>query len=233
MAQNIDEAFRMLDTFTSVGASSFVVTKTDINQVVKWGKPYSPSELREKLPSMVRTAAIRRPNTLEDGRAVSAGENLIMRPVGDTVQFVQLDDLKADGLSRVGDAAFLTLETSPGNYQAWIAVSGLKDAHEAKDFSRRLRKGAGADKSASGATRVAGTCNFKPKYDPDFPTVQITQAHPGHIVSKEQLEGMGIVAAPESETIPVLFSQKAHSRGQGQHPTTPSTSSLLLRLRHC
>jgi RepB DNA-primase from phage plasmid len=59
---------------------------------------------------------------------------------------------------------FLTLETSPGNFQAWAAV---KDAPD-KDFVRRFRKGAGADATASGATRVAGSVNFKDKYGPEF-----------------------------------------------------------------
>jgi hypothetical protein len=101
---------------------------------------------------------------------------------------VQLDDLDASGLSRVGEAAFLMLETSPGNHQAWVAVSGLQTPEETKDFSRRLRKGIGADHSASGATRVAGTTNYKRKYDPDFPMVRISATAPGRIVSKERLE---------------------------------------------
>jgi hypothetical protein len=61
----------------------------------------------------------------------------------------------------LGEAAFLTLTTSPGNHQAWVAVSDIKNDEDAKDFSRRLRKGMGADKTASGATRVAGTVNYK------------------------------------------------------------------------
>ena len=59
---------------------------------------------------------------------------------------------------------------------------------EAKDFSRKLRKGAGADHSASGATRVAGTTNYKRKYEPDFPTVRIGAIAAARIVTKEQVE---------------------------------------------
>jgi hypothetical protein len=81
------------------------------------------------------------------------------------------------GPTRLGEAAFLLLETSPGNHQAWVAVSGLNTPEEAKDSSRRLRKGTGADHSASGATRVAGTSNYKRKYEPNFPTVRI-KPHP-------------------------------------------------------
>ena len=110
---------------------------------------------------------------------------------------VQLDDLDQAGLSRVGEAAFLTLQTSPGNHQAWIAVSGLGDPADAKDFARRLRKGAGADPTASGATRVAGTTNYKRKYEPDFPAVAILAAAPGRVATPAQLEALGLVAPPE------------------------------------
>jgi hypothetical protein len=63
---------------------------------------------------------------------------------------------------------------SPGNFQAWLALPGAED----KDFARRLRKGTGADTTASGATRVAGSLNFKDKYAPHFPRVAIHTAHP-------------------------------------------------------
>ena len=54
-----------------------------------------------------------------------AGENLIIRPIGQGVAFVQLDDLNAEQLDRVRPAVFIIHATSPGNYQAWIAVSGV------------------------------------------------------------------------------------------------------------
>ena len=59
------------------------------------------------------------------------------------------------------------------------------------------RKGAGADPTASGATRVAGTAIFKRKYEPDFPIVAIAAAQPGLIVTGSQLEALGLVALPE------------------------------------
>jgi hypothetical protein len=103
MPSDITEAERMLNLFTSVGARSFVVTKLDVEQNKIWGKPYSAVELREKLSAMVRTAAIRRPHRLADGRQVVAGENLIVRPVGG-LAFIQLDDLSADQMERVKPA---------------------------------------------------------------------------------------------------------------------------------
>jgi RepB DNA-primase from phage plasmid len=208
---DINAAFRMLDTFTSVGADSFVVTKTDVRQELKWGKTYSPSELREKLPSMVRTAAIRRPSKISDTETILAGENLIFRPIGKNVAFVQLDDLSAEQLERVRPAVFLIHATSPGSHQAWIAVTGLPEGKgEFKQFMRRVRKAVGGnDKSASHATRVAGTENFKEKYNPNFPTVTILETHPGRIMTAAQLEEIGLVAAPEPEISAPAFAARA------------------------
>ena len=101
-----------------------------------------------------------------------AGENVIIRPTGPGVAFVQLDDLKTpEQLERVRPAALIIHATSPGNYQAWIAVSGVsEDKEQFKEFTRRVRRAVGGnDKSASHATRLAGTENFKVKYGPDFP----------------------------------------------------------------
>jgi hypothetical protein len=188
MPSDIKEAERMLDLFTSVGARSFVVTKTDVEQKLIWGKTYSAAELRDKLPAMVRTAEIRKSHHLPDGQTVRAGENLIIRPTGPDVAFVQLDDLSTEQLARVRPAAFLIIATSPGNHQAWIAC-GQVDKSESKDVVRRVRKAVGGgDMSASGATRVAGTVNYKRKYEPDYPTVSILHGVPGRVMTVEQLQ---------------------------------------------
>lgn len=79
-----------------------------------------------------------------------------------------------------------------------------------------MRKAVGGnDKSASHATRVAGTENFKPKYAPGFPTVAIVETHPGRIMTPEQLKALDLVAAPE----PVKATElKFTGRAQIQHP---------------
>jgi hypothetical protein len=82
------------------------------------------------------------------------------------------------------------LETSPGNYQAWVALdAGSCD----KDFARRLRKGAGGDDTASGATRIAGSLNFKEKYAPGFPRVRMSHSTPGLMTTASDLESRGLV----------------------------------------
>ena len=214
MPSNLAEAQRMLDLFTSVGARSFVVTKTDVEQKLIWGKTYPAAELRQKLPPMVRTSADQKPYYTSEGRIVSAGENLIVRPTGPEVAFVQLDDLSAEQLERVRPAAFLIIATSPGNHQAWVAISGV-DKAESKDFVRRVRKAVGdIDESASGATRMAGTANFKVKYFPDYPTVAILHGIPGRVMTAEQLQKMGLLAEPEPVTArPLRVSDSAQGRG--------------------
>jgi len=180
--QNLDEAYNMLDAFASVGAHHFDVTFLDINGG-KHGfrKEQSVMQIRNSLPKLLPGLTERR-------------NSLVIRPHSEGVTLVQLDDLDSAALARLDSVAFLTLATSPGNHQAWVAVSGAQDA---KELGRRLRKGVGADLSASGATRLAGTSNYKKKYEPNFPTVSIVSAVPGRIVTPEQLQQLGLLAPPE------------------------------------
>jgi hypothetical protein len=109
---------------------------------------------------------------------------------------------------------FIIHATSPGNHQAWIAVSGVPEGKEAfKEFTRRVRNAVGGnDKSASHATRVAGTENFKTKYAPEFPTVSIVETHPGRLMTPDQLESLGLLVPPEPvKTSTVKFTR----RGEG------------------
>jgi len=176
------KAADMLDAFASVGVRAFDVTITNING--------------EKVPGTFR--ANRGVDQLRAGigplleRATRARENFIIRPRSANATFVQLDDLSAEAAAAIAHHAFMVLCTSPGNFQAWVAV---KDA--TPDFARRLRKGAGADPSASGATRISGSLNFKIKYAPAFPLVEITEANAGRITTAGELESAGLVAPAE------------------------------------
>ena len=224
-------ALRMLETFTSVGARSFVVTKTDVNQQLLWGKTYQADDLHRLMPAMVRTAAIRKPSRTPEGETLMAGENLIIRPTGPRVAFVQLDDLNSEQLDRVRPAVFIIHATSPGNHQAWLAVSGIPEGKEAfKEFARRVRRAVGGnDKSASHATRVAGTQNFKAKYAPEFPTVSIVETHPGRVMTADQLQSLGLLATPESEDT----SAQIYPRRRGQAQQGPAVAQLRKGARGC
>jgi hypothetical protein len=61
----------------------------------------------------------------------------------------------------------------------------------------RLCRGTGADTGASGASRIAGSINFKEKYAPDFPRVRRVHSAPGLVTSRAQLESLGVVAPLE------------------------------------
>jgi len=146
--------------------------------------------------------------------------NIIIRPHNPPgVVVVQLDDLDRTKADRVAAHAFMVIRTSAGkdgtgNYQAWVALNDAPPEKEAaKDFARRLRKGAGADRTASGATRIAGSLNFKNKYAPAFPRVEITRTNPGYVTSCAALDQAGLVAPREDVRPP----QTAYTR-----PLTPS-----------
>jgi hypothetical protein len=175
----------------------------------------SLAELTRTLPGMLDAAT-------------ASERNVIVRPHGDGVTFIQLDDLKADQLDRPAPAVFLALETSPGNYQAWVALPGADDKH----FARRVRKGTGADATASGATRVAGSLNFKDKHDPEktgkpWPRVAIHAAQAGRLTTAAELDRLGLVAAPEpaAERQPGLSA--ARSRPSGSNRRWPSYARCL------
>jgi DNA invertase Pin-like site-specific DNA recombinase len=222
----IDEAQRMLNVFVSVGAQSFLLTKLDLFQEKIWAKSYTAAELRDALPAIIRTAEIRKPVVVFEGNIMLAGENVIIRPSGANVTFVQLDDLTADQLARVTAASFAIIETSPRNYQAWMAVSDKPhDKEVEKDLIRRVRKAVGEfDKSASGATRLAGSSNYKVKYGPDFPVVIMTHAAPGRVMTQEELSRLGLLVAAEPVKVPLSFAPA----GAGSRPW-PSYEICLQR----
>jgi hypothetical protein len=195
------EAKQMLDTFASGGATHFDMTWTNAaGEKQQFRRSVALAELQRTLPRL-----------LDD--AIRQHRNIIARPHGNTVSFVQLDDLKGDRLSAVAPASLLTLETSPGNYQAWIALPGGED----KDLARRLRKGTGADTTASGATRIAGSLNFKDKYAPHFPRVTIHAAQPGRIATADELDRLGLVAAPEVAVQPLRTAAPARVSPGNRH----------------
>jgi hypothetical protein len=146
------------------------------------------------------------------------------------VAFLQLDDLGVEQLARIRPAAFIIHATSPGSHQAWIAVSGLPEGKEAfKEFMRRVRKAVGSnDKSASHATRLAGTEDFKTQYAPNFPTVTILEAHSGRVMTQEQLEALGLVAPPEPVKATTLASSRRSQNSSVNTRQWPSYEKSLL-----
>jgi hypothetical protein len=236
---DLNEAFRMLDVFASCGAQSFVVTKTELewpgHKKLIWGKTYPIETLREKLPAIVRTSAMRHPMKLPDESEIMTGENVIIRPTGSGVAFVQLDDLKTqEQIDRVRPAAFIIHETRAGNRQAWIAVSGVPEGKEEfKEFTRRVRRAVGAnDKSASHATRLAGTENWKTKYLPNPPTVTILEANlTPHVAQNLGRRGGSAIDGRTTHHLGYRLSQKKRKRIEECFGWL-KTIALMRKLRH-
>jgi hypothetical protein len=190
------QALAMLDAFASVGARVFELSITDIN-----GDPVEGLQRTgESLEGLRRRI----------GRDLQTGErnrhNVIIRPRSTTALLVQLDDFSPEKAAKIEPYAFLTIRTSPGNGQVWLAVSdGPKESEKdaAKQFRKRIRRGAGGDKSATGATRIAGSLNFKPNYALEFPVVMLGHVNPGKTVTAAQLEEAGLIA-PAEESAPSM-----------------------------
>ncbi len=244
MPTDLMQAQRMIDLFTSVGARRFAVTNIDINENKIWplsyhrsiGKAFAYKDdahftaraLQQAIPHMLELSDRRRRYNLPDGHTADAGENLIIRPIPEDIVFVQLDDLNAEQLDKVRPAAFLIHQTSPGNHQAWVAVSGVSE--EPKEFIRRVRKAVGEfDKSASGSTRIAGSANWKIKYLPNPPMVSIVQGIPGRIMTPEDLQQLNLLAEPEPVRVPVAPPRVSRDC-DGSHPW-PRYDICLMRAR--
>ena len=182
----------MLEAFASVGAERFDLTTTDLaGRKVSFHPGCGLAELRPILPAIIADATDQQ-------------HNVIVRPRGPVIQ---LDDLDEAAVEKLRPVSFLILRTSQGNHQAWVAVA---DADE--DFARRLRRGTGADLTASGATRVSGSTNFKEKYAPAFPRVETVHTSPGKAVTSAELEALGVVA-PVEKVIPLAARPHRSPRG--------------------
>jgi hypothetical protein len=185
------QALAMFALFASVGVRSFDVTFTDIEgEKTRYQVNRSVDELWHTIDKALHSA-------------IEARENYIIRPRFREPQIIQLDDLDAAKAESIAPHAFMVLHTSPGNFQAWLAVSdGPQERDAAKELARRLRKGAGADLTASGATRISGSVNFKSKYAPEFPLVTLSQVNAGHVATVAELDAAGVVAPKEEPRQP-------------------------------
>src|SRR5438132_9236312 len=112
-------ALEMLDAFASIGARQFDITLTDVaGDKVKFISGRSLGQLRLVLSDILRQATKRR-------------HNVIVRPRGNDAVMIQLDDLDEATAALLRPLSFLVFRTSPGNYQAWVAV-----ADAAPDFAQ-------------------------------------------------------------------------------------------------
>jgi hypothetical protein len=176
--REIEEARLMIKAFVSVGCTAFDLSETTIDDgLVSFRAGRNILAMQDTiLPYFIPLVWQRK-------------ENLIVRPrMPFPDVLAQLDDIGGVQFGRMISSGFLTVETSPGSFQIWIAISGADEI-----FVRRLIKGVGADVGANGAVRMAGSPNCKPRYAPKFPEVRIIDMELGRIETRENLEDL---AAP-------------------------------------
>lgn len=99
----------------------------------------------------------------------SNNAQIYVRPRGEH-QLTLVDDLKLDSLHKLARDGFqpaVVVETSPGNYQAWLNHGKVLNAEVSTAAAKVLAKRYGADQNAAAWRqfgRLAGFTNRKPKY---------------------------------------------------------------------
>lgn len=171
------EAEVRLSAFANAGDTHFDVTlKNELTGKVWFDRGRTVNALLTFLPALLH-------------RAESQGLDIIIRPRGkNTHSLIQLNDLTAEGVQKVRAIAFAIIETSRGNYQAWISVTDAKET-----TAKTLREQTAADLNASRVMRLCGIVNHKKDYAPHFPTVCLIESHPGRTMIPPDLEANGLL----------------------------------------
>lgn len=106
-------------------------------------------------------------------RMNAKGNDIYIRPAGEH-GFVLVDDLKPEALKAMQDRGYTpaaTVETSPGNYQAWVKLSDKPLSAEARRIAAQsLAKAFGGDPNSADSRhygRLAGFTNQKPQHTRD------------------------------------------------------------------
>jgi hypothetical protein len=187
-----------LDVFESVGASDFEVThlhdpspKKDKKRKYK---PVGAAGFRENLEAYI-----------EMSRTEHAGGeywSMAVRPRSERVVFWQVDEATRATCGRYRAVSFLQIETSPDNYQCWLAISDEREEEELDAARARLLsvvKETGGNGGSYGALRWPGSTNHKPERkqaDGTQPVVRITHLEMGRVTTIAELEELGLLAPP-------------------------------------
>jgi hypothetical protein len=200
---DVQAALGMVGAFADLGVTNFDLSVVE-DVLGDDGRVYSRRVPDRQLANAhVREVRFRLATILQDAEANRWSVILRPRPIP-SLLIVQLDDLGEAEVTMIKPYAFLVIRTSPRNHQGWIAV---KDAPQDKEgvsvFARRLRRGVGADDSASGAGRIAGSFNFKPKYAPTFPMVEVVHRCRREVNCSELDDaGMLLPEPPQAFSVP-------------------------------
>jgi len=119
----------------------------------------------------------------------SQGRNIYIRPNGEH-RLSMIDDLTAEAVRQMrleGFGPTLVVETSPGNFQAWLDHGQILPQRISTIAARTLATKFGGDKGAADWRhfgRLAGFTNRKAKYQSKegaYPFVRVIDARPAHV----------------------------------------------------
>jgi hypothetical protein len=201
-----DNAQRTIEAMRSVGADRFKVVFLGCVPVGGQAECAGSEEVQADMLSARVAGYVERSERLS--------QSVTLRAWGGAL--IQVDDCTRDVLTRLLPFAFLAVETSPDNFQAWLALPPDMADDARKDVRERLLRkfkdaGEGANGGAYNSLRLPGCFNAKEKYRQAlgaYPRVQLIHAAPGHIVPPLELERAGLLAAPKEKpkaplTLPV------------------------------
>ncbi|MBW4049674.1 MAG: DNA topoisomerase [Proteobacteria bacterium] len=203
---------------TALGVERLLVGIRDAQTGLMMHRTWSRAELERSVPWLKRMNA--------------QGNDIYLRPSGDH-GLVLVDDLKPDALERMqreGYAPAAVIETSPGNFQAWVKV--VSDAPLSPEVRTRAARGLaehydGDLNSADGKHfgRLAGFTNQKPRHTTQAGRQPYVLAHacPGTIARAapaylEQIAQSLDKEAAEQERRKRLDALQAASPGAGEDP---------------
>lgn len=154
-------------------------------------------------------------------RAKNAGGAAIyVRPHGEH-HLSLVDDLTADAVQKMKNNGFepsLVVETSPGNFQAWLNHGIMLDKRTSTAAARALAEKFGGDPGAADWRhfgRLAGFVNRKPQYqksDGLFPFVLIAEQHAGAVYSRAGSFVAGVRKDSARKRFPVLCETNQFAR---------------------
>lgn len=182
-----------VEAFASVGGEiDQALLVADADDQVLAAPHLDTAEFLEKLPTWKE-------------RAVKEHLSIVGRVRGSVLQIDDCDRATASLLERF---AFITIETSPANFQCWLA---FKDDADKAATRQRLFRGlkailpqTQANHGSGGAVRWPGTFNHKlnrRQADGSYPMVRVVCANLGRVVTPSELDDFGLLAPEEKPVI--------------------------------
>jgi len=152
----------------------------------------------------------------------SQGRNIYIRPKGEH-RLSMIDDLTAAAVKTMRVEGFtpsLVVETSPGNFQAWLDHGQVLPQRASTLAARTLAAKFGGDKGAADWRhfgRLAGFTNRKAKYQSQegaYPFVRIIDARPAHVYASAGEFVANVREVASSFENPIRVAARARSNGR-------------------